>query len=276
MGVSIELGDIQETLLIPLYGRAQDAHQAGSVLHDTSAADMVQQIDYDFARFSGPSLAGSVLRASMFDGWVRAFLAEHPDGTVVDLGCGLSTRFRRVDNGRVRWFDLDVPDTMALRRQFCTDGERYTMLDGSIHATDWYPLVRERGGPVFLLSEAVLLYFPDTEVRSTLRRLAAAFPATPLAIDTGGRAMMASQNRNPVFRALPARMTWSCDDPSTLADCGLTLVESRTFAQPQPEVAASWPVRYRWGMRVLRVVLPPMVTTYKINLFRTADPGGGD
>ena len=85
------------------------------MLGDRRAAELVDTLDYDFAKFRGPSLSGSVLRASIFDGYVRSFLAEHPDGTVVDLGCGLSTRFERLDNGRVRWFDLDVPDTMELR-----------------------------------------------------------------------------------------------------------------------------------------------------------------
>ncbi|WP_239476717.1 hypothetical protein [Nocardia arizonensis] len=57
-------------------------------------------IDYDFGKFRRPTLAGAVLRASMFDEYVRGFLRKHPDGTVVDLGCGLSTRFDRLDNRR--------------------------------------------------------------------------------------------------------------------------------------------------------------------------------
>ncbi|CAM3050974.1 class I SAM-dependent methyltransferase [Skermania piniformis] len=275
MRVPVALGEIQETLLIPLYGRALDARRRRSILGDTAAADLVEQIDYDFSKFRGPSLGGAVLRASIFDGWVRRFLIDHPDGTVVDLGCGLSTRFRRLDNGRVRWFDLDVGDTMALRRQFFADEDRYTMIEGSIHATDWYGLLRARGGPLFLLSEAVLLYFPEAQVHATLRQLAQAFPAAPLAFDTGGRAMMGSQDRNPVFRAVSARMRWTCDDPRTLQQCGLRLVESRTFADPQPDVAAGWPARYRLGMKALRLVLPPMVTTYKLNLLETAAADAG-
>lgn len=53
-------------------------------------------------------------------------LAGHPDTTVVDLDRGLSTRFDRLDNGCLRWFDLDLPDTMPLRRKFFTDSDRYT------------------------------------------------------------------------------------------------------------------------------------------------------
>ncbi|MFW0793384.1 class I SAM-dependent methyltransferase [Gordonia sp. CPCC 205515] len=267
MGEQITLGEVQETLLIPLYGRAQDAQSRSSMLGDRKAVELVDAIDYDFTKFRGPSLVGAVLRASIFDQYVREFLDAHPDGTVVDLGCGLSTRFDRLDNGRVRWFDLDVDDTMALRRKFFTDSERYTMIAGSLFDDDWHDQVRERGGPVFLLTEAVLLYFPEDQVHETLRRWSTVFPDTLIAFDTGGHLMMNSQDRNPVFKAVPARMEWICDDPTTLQDFGLQLIESRTFAQPQPSVAQRWSAKYRYGMRLFGWA--PPVTTYKLNLFRT-------
>jgi len=266
MKAKVELGDIQETLLIPLYGRARDAAAQPSVLGDTTAIELVDGIDYDFTRFAGPSLPGSVLRASIFDQYVRDFLAEHPDGTVVDLGCGLSTRFDRLDNGSVRWFDLDVPDTMALRRRFFADSERYTMIAGSIFDEEWYDVVAERGGPVFLLSEAVLLYFPQEQVRDVLGRLARRFAGNRIAVDTGGTFMMNHQDSNPVFRSIPARMQWICNDPRTLEDLGLTLLESRSFAQPQKSIAVRWPWKYRIGLAAIGFT--PMVTGYRMNLFQ--------
>lgn len=245
-----------------------DARRTSSILGDRKAIQLVDEIDYDFHAFRGPSLTGSVLRASIFDGYVRSFLHAHPDGTVADLGCGLSTRFDRLDNGRVRWFDLDVADTIALRRRFFDDGDRYTMVAGSAFDTDWHEQVAERPGPLFLLSEAVLLYFPADAVHAVLRGLATAFPGSDLAFDTGGRAMIGSQERNPVFRAVTARMKWTCDDPATLEQCGLRLLESRTFATPQPAVARSWPARYRYGLKAMRWA--PPVRTYKLNRFTTA------
>ncbi|WLP92852.1 class I SAM-dependent methyltransferase [Gordonia sp. NB41Y] len=261
-----ELGEIQETLLIPLYGRARDAAESGGgVLKDTKAVELVDAIDYDFTEFRGPSLGGAVLRASIFDGYIREFLQRHPEGTVVDLGCGLSTRYDRLDNGRLRWFDLDVDDTMTLRRRFFDDSDRYTMIAASLFDPSWHEQVTERGGPLMLVSEAVLLYFSESEVFDVLRSWARRFPDSPLALDTGGRLMMRSQDRNPVFKAVPARMKWEFDDPNTLEPYGLRLEQSRTLAQPQPEVATTWPARYRHGMRLIGWT--PMVTGYRINLF---------
>ncbi|MFF6883620.1 class I SAM-dependent methyltransferase [Streptomyces sp. NPDC012421] len=96
-----------------------------------------------------PSLGGSVLRRAVFDGWVRRFLAEHPDGTVVELGAGLDTRSRRPDNGRARWFDLDLPDTAELRLRFLPDSERTETVAASVLDTDWFERVAATGGPYF-------------------------------------------------------------------------------------------------------------------------------
>jgi hypothetical protein len=62
-------------------------------------------------------------------------------------------------------------------------------------------------------------------------------------------------------------MQWICEDPRQLEHWGLQLLETRTFARPQPEVAKTWPVRYRYGMPLM-ARLAPSSNTYKLNLFR--------
>ncbi|MEU0577340.1 hypothetical protein ABZ465_08575 [Streptomyces griseoincarnatus] len=46
------------------------------------------------------------------------FLSAHPDATVVEIGTGPNTRHERVDNGRSRWHELDLPGVIDLRRHF--------------------------------------------------------------------------------------------------------------------------------------------------------------
>ncbi|GAA5064429.1 class I SAM-dependent methyltransferase [Nocardia callitridis] len=263
----VQLGDVQETLLIPLYGRARDAKARKPILGDATSVELVAQIDYDFTKFTGPSLAGSVLRTAMFDAWVREFLDQHPAGTVIELGAGLNNRSSRLDNGTAHWFDLDLPDTMALRRKFFDDSERTTMIAGSVLDTDWFEQVAATGGPYFFVSEAVLLYLGEAEVRTVIEQIAAGFPGHRMSFDTGGRAMMNNQDRNAVFKALPARMTWICDDPHDLEAWGLRLLDSRTFATPQPGLADNWPWRYKYGMPIMARLVPPVIKSYKLNLF---------
>jgi len=75
--VPVMLGDVQETLLIPLYARALETRRERGLVRDDLAQQMVESIDYDFTRFDQPpTLLGSVLRTAIIDRWVGEFLAE--------------------------------------------------------------------------------------------------------------------------------------------------------------------------------------------------------
>lgn len=267
-----ELGDIGETLLIPLYARACDAVARRPVLGDKRARELVDAIDYDFTRFSGGSLPGSVSRTSIFDGWAARFLQEHPAGTVVELGTGLNTRFDRLDNGRVHWFDLDLADVITLRRKFFEDNDRRTMIAGSVLDADWFNAVAASPGPYLFLCEAVLIYLSDDDVHRVLTQLRDRFPGAEIAFDTAGQKMIDNQHRNKSLAQVRGRMQWICDEPRDLEPWGLTLLDTRTLATPQPEIAKTWPPQRRYGMALISRLLPAMVNVYKFNLFRLASP----
>jgi len=267
-----ELGEVQETLLIPLYARACDAASRRPVLGDRRARELVDAIDYDFSGFGGSSLSGSVFRSSIFDGWVTQFLCEHPAGTVVELGTGLNTRFDRLDNGCVHWFDLDLPDAIALRRKFFSDSERCRMLAGSVVDIDWFDAVSAAPPPYLFVSEAVLIYLPADEVGRVVTQLCQRFPGALIAFDTAGKRMVSNQDDNRSLAQVSARLQWICDNPGDLERWGLELLDTRTLATPQPEIAKSWPPQRRYGMPMLARLVPPIVNTYKFNLLRLATP----
>jgi len=148
-----QLGAVQETLFIPLAARARESRRKRPVLRDPKAAELIASIDFDAAKydsgFGGPVM---VLRTAIYDFWVRQFLAEHPAGTVVELGTGLNTRFDRVDNGQVHWIDLDLPDAIELRGRFFTDTSRRRMVASSVLSEEWLPAVAGSPGPYFFVT----------------------------------------------------------------------------------------------------------------------------
>jgi hypothetical protein len=105
-------------------------------------------------------------------------------------------------------------------------------------------------------------------VRSVLSQLAQRFTGSLIAFDTAGEVMLRNQHRNGSMHAVNARMRWSCGDPRQIEPWGLTLLQTRTFATVQREVATSWPARYRYGMPLLSRILPTVVNGYRFNLFR--------
>ena len=48
--MKIDLGGVEETLLVPLWGRAKFSRENPSILNDTKATELVEGLDYDFAR----------------------------------------------------------------------------------------------------------------------------------------------------------------------------------------------------------------------------------
>ena len=117
--VRADLAGVPETLLWTLYHRAVEARRPDAVLQDPHAVDLVARLDYPFERRFGAGNLGQwqALRALCFDQEVQRFLVRHPDGTVVALGEGLETQFWRVDNGRVSWLTVDLPEIVALQER---------------------------------------------------------------------------------------------------------------------------------------------------------------
>ena len=133
----VELGQVQRTLFIPLLARARESRSRRPLLIDPKAVELVGAIDFNPATYGMGLRFIVVIRTMILDWWVRQFLAEHPGGTVVELGTGLNTRFERTDNGSVHWIDLDLPDTIALRRRYFADTDRRRMIAASLLDEDW-------------------------------------------------------------------------------------------------------------------------------------------
>ncbi|MFF2650731.1 class I SAM-dependent methyltransferase [Streptomyces sp. NPDC058045] len=269
---AVTLGTVQETLLIPLYGRAVESRKPEPALRDPRAEAIVASIDYDFARFDGmPSLLGSVLRTALFDQWVSEFLTAHPDGTVVEIGTGLNTRYERTDNGRARWFELDLPDVMAVRRSFFADTPRRTSISASVTDPSWLDTVALTApGPCFFAAEAVLPYLTEDEVHRVVDGIAERFPGSLLALDTTGPGMIDTQDEHDVLAKVEARMQWNCPAPAALTDWHgvASVLDSRTVAELPPPLCDRLPDSLREMLSGLAAQRLPQVEDYRLNLLR--------
>jgi O-methyltransferase involved in polyketide biosynthesis len=268
----VELGQVQETLFIPLVGRAKETARRRPVLRDPKAVEILGSVTFDRAKYNRTGGWTTVIRTTCFDLWVRQFLAEHPDGTVVELGTGLNTRFERVDNGIVHWVDLDLPDTIALRRRLFADTDRRRMVAGSLTDDDddaddgWLTVVREMPGPYFFVADGVLAYLPEAEVMRTLAGLAEHFPGALIAIDSYSQQMMARQHKLAARRGI-ARWQWACDDPRSLERLGLRVVETATVTRPPRALRVALPASRRL---LLAMADPILRQSMQLTLFRAA------
>jgi O-methyltransferase involved in polyketide biosynthesis len=267
---SIALGPAQETLLIPLFARAVESRRKHPILHDPRASELVESIDWDFSRFNQRQrVVACTLRSAIFDDWIREFLRRHPAGTVVEIGAGLNTRFERLDNGSVHWFDLDLPDVVELRRKFFRDSDRRATLAGSIRDESLLEPARRSPGPCFFVAEAIFVYLPEPEVKVSLAYLARSFPGATIAFDTASRQAIDGGNKDFVRRRMAARFAWACDDPRTIEtwNVGLRLVQSIPLIDVRGPLRSRLSLPLRAGFRTLSLLLPKLSRAYQLNLF---------
>jgi O-methyltransferase involved in polyketide biosynthesis len=269
---SIRLGEVQETLLIPLFAGAVESRRKHPILEDSKAVEMVEAIDWDFQRFKQRRrVIARTLRSAIFDEWIKEFLRRHPEGTVVEIGAGLNTRFERLDNGRLRWVDFDLRDTVELRRKFFTGGERRITLAGSVLEPEWMATVRENPGPYFFVAEAVFVYLEERAVKAAVAEIARNFPGASIAFDTATRKAVDGGHKDFARTKMAARFAWACEDPVEVErwNIGLHVVESRSLVDVPDALRPrlSWPLRT--AFRFFNRACPKLMRAYQLNLFAT-------
>ena len=139
--ITVDLGNVQKTLFLPLWGRAVESKKENPLLVDKTALQIIEAVDYDFStltdNISDLTQVAWIMRSMCVDEAVRVFLEKYPKGTIVNIGCGLDTTFDRIDNGSVVWYDLDLPDVIRLRRQFIKETERRKFISASFLDECW-------------------------------------------------------------------------------------------------------------------------------------------
>jgi O-methyltransferase involved in polyketide biosynthesis len=182
----LKLEDVQETLLLPLWGRAMENRKPQPLLKDPASVKIIDRIDYDFDVFSkniNPiTRIAWIARSIYFDEKIRAFLSANPSGTVINAGCGLDTTFDRVDNGRAVWYEIDMPDVIELRRKFIEETGRRIFISGSILEEAWFHGIKLTGS-VFVMMAGLIYYFQEEEVKKLFGEIEKHFPASELVFD---------------------------------------------------------------------------------------------
>lgn len=194
MKYHIEKNTVQETLVIPLYGRKMCSTLYPRLFYDETAIRLMDEIDYDFTLLEKKSKSlmqrFGFLEAAMRQNdlaWeVRDYLASHPDAAVVNLGCGLDNTGRSCDNGRCRIYNLDFPDVIRVRDELLPAGEREENIPCDLNDTSWFGKIDASNGVVFFAA-GVFYYFLTEQVKALVQAMHAAFPGGRLVFDAANR-----------------------------------------------------------------------------------------
>lgn len=248
------LSQISATLLIPLYFRALESKEAVPIVFDPQASSIVQRLDFDFSKlkFDSKDRVFSMMRCRQFDRWAEEFLSVNQNCSVVEIGCGLSDRQSRLKASPATWYNLDLPEVMAIRRELIGDHDRSQFISGSAFDPASLDQIKLAPGEKCLfLAEGVLVYFPESEVKGLLLMLREHFPGCEIIFDALSPFMIALHKAGSRLKAAAAQLRWGLKDEADLErwGSGIQLLGSwRYFDQPEP----------RLGWTSLMRFIPPL------------------
>lgn len=195
MKYPIKKNSVQETLIVPLYGRKMCSERFPALFRDETATRLIERVDYDFSMLAKKSESAMrqfgflevAMRQNDLAWEVRDYLKLHPRAAVVNLGCGLDDTGRSCDNGTCRIYNLDFPDVIDVRNALLPAGEREENLACDLNDTSWFSRIGASDGAIFFAA-GVFYYFLTEQVRTLVQAMAKAFPGARLVFDAACRA----------------------------------------------------------------------------------------
>jgi O-methyltransferase involved in polyketide biosynthesis len=235
-------------------------------LRDPWAEEAMRHIDYDMSKtLKGVSSWGMwkdigctiiATRAATFDMLTNRYLADHPDATVLHVGCGMDSRVFRIDPpASVQWFDVDYPDVIDLRRQLLPEREaasagQYHLIGAPLNDLRWLDEV-PRDRPALLIAEGALMYVSEADVKALLNTVVAHFPGGQMIFDVVHPVILKQVGSN--VGGTGATYKWGLDDPQDIKQLEPKLELIKEF-RPSEQVAFSrFPLWWRAIMRVQEV-----------------------
>lgn len=187
----IEKNTVQETLVIPLFGRLVCSEHFPELFSDPEAKRICDSLDYDFAEkrkkmeFAAGLFGALEVAQRQYDlrCEVEMYLKDHPKAAVVNLGCGLDDTFSKVDNGECKGYNIDLPDVIKVRNDLLPAGERETNLACDLNDYSWMDRIDASNGAVFFAA-GVFYYFRTEDVKNLFQAMAKHFPGSVLVFDS--------------------------------------------------------------------------------------------
>lgn len=214
--MKIKLNNISETMLITLHARAKDAESKNPILNDKKSSEILSQLDYDFSKFekAWASYYGILSRAKVMDNETKKFIQKYPDCVIVSIGSGLDTRFLRVDNGKIRWYDIDLPEVIEERKLFFEPNERVTDIAKSAFDSAWTKDIKLEGKKLLIISEGVLMFFEEQQIKQFLEILTDNFDSFEAQFDLLYKGTVKMSKKHDTLKNMKAKFSWGVKDGS--------------------------------------------------------------
>lgn len=214
-----KLNGTAETMLQCFYARAMHSKNPKNKFHDAKAEELIDRLDYDFSKAKNDAAmsGGIVARSVVFDEIVSDFISKYPDCTVVNIACGLDTRAYRMDNGKLTWYNLDLPETIEVRDSIYKESGRISTIACSVLDPAWADQVKVRGKMLFII-EGLTMYMTAEDVKTMLGIIRDHFDNAYVCMETLCPFFVKKESIEKSIKATGATFTWGANKFDDLGD----------------------------------------------------------
>lgn len=192
--ITIEKGTVQETLVIPLYGRKICNEAFPALYKDVYADELIAKLDYDFSAMEKQSKSVfykfGALEAAMrqldIQYEIDDYLKLYPNASIVNMGCGLDQTGRAYLNGKRKVYNVDFPDIIEVREKLTEPVENEINIASDINRLEWTEQVDVQNG-VVLFAAGVMHYFTKVQARVIIASFAEVFKGGRFIFDAVGK-----------------------------------------------------------------------------------------
>ena len=166
MKEKVNVTGVPETMIQTLYARAKESEKRNSKIQDTMAVEIVAKLDYDFSNADKDKAMsyGVVARTIVLDELVEKYLSSHPDTVVINIASGLDTRCYRMNGKYLRWYNIDLPETMQIREKFLTENGPVYQIAKSAMDASYVDEIEYAGENVLVVIEGFTMYLKEADV----------------------------------------------------------------------------------------------------------------
>lgn len=182
----ISIEGVPETMLQTLYARAMESQKPKHYIYDEKAIEIVSQFDYNFSKAESDKMmsSGVIARTIVLDKLVGDFLSQNSNAVVLNLACGMDTRCYRMGGKYARWYNVDLPETMHVRKLFLEENGPIYQIAESATNDVYMNEVEYHGEPVLVVIEGLTMYLSEEEVKKIFAIIQKKFEKAVVLVET--------------------------------------------------------------------------------------------
>lgn len=209
MKEKVNITGVPETMIQTLYARAKESGKKDAKIKDDMAMEIVSKLDYDFSKADQDKAMsyGVIARTIVLDHMVEQYLQENPNTIVVNIACGMDTRCYRMQGKYLRWYNIDLPETMQIRSQFLKENGPIFQIAKSAMDASYTDEMTYNGEKVLVVIEGLSMYLSEPDIRQIFSIIENAFQNATVLIETMSP-FVVSHIKEKSIEGSNAKFTW--------------------------------------------------------------------